>query len=166
MSDKKKTWIAIVVAVLIVAGMLGIAFIGGVVYVFGRHVDAQFVSADRASDEFQRERQRFAGQQPLIEFADHDQSIIHQRTAASRTELQTLRILAFDASAGKLVRMSVPFWVLRMAPSRHFSFRNDYIEFETDRVSLTLDDVERAGPGLLLDGRSRRNGGQVLVWTE
>jgi len=33
------------------------------------------------------------------------------------------------------------------------------------RVRLTLDDLERRGPGLILDQKDR-HGSQVLVWTE
>ena len=50
--------------------------------------------------------------------------------------------------------------------SNKFSFLNDNgIDFDSDRVHLTLDDLERRGPGLLLDQTDRR-GSQVLVWTE
>jgi hypothetical protein len=32
-------------------------------------------------------------------------------------------------------------------------------------VNLTLDDIERRGPGLILDQADRR-GSHVLIWTE
>ena len=74
--------------------------------------------------------------------------------------------MAYDKHARKLVRVSIPFWLLRMAPSRHVSFLNDSgIDFDSDRVHLTLEDLERRGPGLILDQADRR-GSQVLVWTE
>ena len=39
-------------------------------------------------------------------------------------------------------------------------------DVDSDRLHLTVDDVERAGPGLILDTRDRRNGTLVLVWAE
>ena len=64
------------------------------------------------------------------------------------------------------MNVSIPMWLLRLAPSNKFSFLNDNgIDFDSDRVHLTLDDLERRGPGLLLDQADRR-GSQVLVWTE
>jgi len=63
--------------------------------------------------------------------------------------------------------VTIPFWLLRLAPSgKKMSFLNDNgIDFDSDRVHLTLEDLERRGPGLVLDQANRR-GSQVLVWTE
>ena len=81
-------------------------------------------------------------------------------------KLESLRVLAYDRRAGKLVNVSIPFWLLRLAPSNKFSFLSDNgIDFDTERVHLTLEDLERRGPGLILDQADRR-GSQVLVWTE
>jgi hypothetical protein len=33
-------------------------------------------------------------------------------------------------------------------------------------MHLTIDDLERAGPGLLMDGTDPRAGARVLIWTE
>jgi hypothetical protein len=53
-----------------------------------------------------------------------------------------------------------------MAPSQHFSFLNDNgIDFDSDRIRLSYQDLERLGPGLILDQKDR-HGSQVLVWTE
>ena len=86
--------------------------------------------------------------------------------AEAEQRLESIRVLAYDRRAGKLVRVSIPFWLLRVVPSRHFSFLNDNgIEIDSDRIRLTIEDVERRGPGLLLDTRDR-HGSQVLIWTE
>ncbi len=159
----KKTWISVAVAAVIIVAILGVALLGTAVFVFRRHVNAQFVSAQTAQDEFQEARRRFSGQQPLIELTADRHPIIHQRENAG--EIQSLRILAFDPRAGKLVRMSLPFWLLRMAPSRNLAVHSPDFDFD-DRMHLTVDDVERAGPGLILDARDPRNGALVLVWTE
>ena len=162
----KKTWISIAIAIVIIFVILGVALVGTAFFVFRQHVNAQFVSSRTAEQEFQEARQRFGGQRPLIEVVPGGTPIIHRREG-KETELRALRALAFDPNAGKLVRVSVPFWLLRMAPSQHFSFRSagDF-DFDSDRLHLTLDDVERAGPGLLLDTRDPRKGTLVLVWTE
>jgi len=53
-----------------------------------------------------------------------------------------------------------------MMPSKNFSFLNDNgIDFDSERVHLNLEDLERRGPGLILDQADRR-GSQVLVWSE
>jgi|SRR5947207_11212790 len=164
---KKRTWVAILVAILIIIVMGGIVLVGSAAFYIRRHVSTQFVDDSVALTEFERERARFAGQQPLVEMRDEHNSTVHRRIASSATELQTLRILAFDSHNGKLVRMSIPFWLLRLMPGKRFNMgKNDGIDFDTERMHLTVDDLERAGPGLVLDGKDLRGGGLVLVWTE
>ena len=88
------------------------------------------------------------------------------QASAADKPLVSLRVLAYDTRGRKLVHVSIPFWLLRMAPSKRMSFLNDNgIDFDSDRVHLTLEDLERRGPGLVLDQADRR-GSQVLVWTE
>jgi len=163
----KKTWISIAVAIVIVFAILGLTAIGLAFYVFRQHINTQFVSRQIAEDEIEQARRRFAGQQPLVELPEDRRGppVIHQRDGA-RTDLHAIRVLAWDPRAEKLVRVSLPFWLLRMAPGDNFHFHSagDF-DFDSDRVKLTLDDIERAGPGLLIDRHDRR-GAIVLIWTE
>jgi hypothetical protein len=167
MSDKKRTWVSIVVAFLIICVILGIAIVGSAAFWFRRHIDTQFTSEQAAVSEFESQRARFAGQQPLVEVRRHDSPAVHMRTAGTSVELQTLRVLAFDPRAGKLVRVNLPFWLLRMAPSGHWRLGSAGVRFEDeDDPHLTVADIERAGPGLLIDMVNPRDGVRVLVWTE
>jgi len=167
--SSRKTWISVVIASVIIVGLLAVAAIGGTVFFIYRHVNTQFTASDNAEQQFAEARARFTGQQPLIEIRKGDEPLLHREVIqASRpaAKLDTLRVMAYDMHARKLVRVSIPFWLLRMAPSRHVSFLNDSgIDFDSDRVRLTLEDLERRGPGLILDQADRR-GSQVLVWTE
>jgi hypothetical protein len=163
----KRTWISIVLAILIIIFIAGVALVGSAVFYVRRHISTQLVDDTVAATEFERERARFVGQQPLIELRGEHNAIVHRRTVPASTELQTLRVLAFDAHQGKLVRVSVPFWLLRLMPGKHFNLGRDQgFDFDTDRVHLTVDDLDRAGPGLVLDGTDPHNGGRVLIWTE
>ena len=166
----KKTWISIVIAAVIVVGILGVSAVGGTAYFIYRHVDTQFVPNDNAERQFADARARFAGQQPLIDLRKgSDEPVLHREVIPKTMpaeKLETLRVLAYDTRANKLVNVSIPMWLLRLAPSNKFSFMKDNgIDFDSDRLHITLDDVERRGPGLLLDQADRR-GSQVLVWTE
>src|SRR5437016_3283713 len=101
----KKTWISIAIAVVIIFVILGVALVGTAVFVFRQHVNAQFVSSRTAEEEFRTARQRFAGQQPLIEVTPgHGEPVIHRREG-KESELRSLRVLAFDPQAGKLVHV-------------------------------------------------------------
>ena len=153
------------------AAVVEFIVVGGTAYFFYRHINASFTPPEDADTEFAQARARFAGQKPLIEIRQDDEPILHREGAtrrdASRPQLVSLRVLAYDNHARKLVRVTIPFWLLRLAPSgKKVSFLNDSgIDFDTERVHLTLEDLERRGPGLVLDQADRR-GSQVLVWTE
>jgi len=165
----RKTWISVLIAAVIIVGVLAVSAVGGTAYFIYRHVHTQITPTESADRQFAEARARFAGQRPLIEIRKDDEPIVN-RDVIPKTmpaaKLDTLRVLAYDTRANKLVNVSIPMWLLRMAPSNKFSFMKDNgIDFDSDRVHLTMEDVERRGPGLLLDQADRR-GSQVLVWTE
>jgi hypothetical protein len=170
MAQKKiPTWAAVLIAGVIIVGMLAVAAVGGAAFFIYRHVSTTFTGQEGASVEFTNTRARFAGQLPLIEMSVGDaEPVLHRERMgpASGQRIDALRVLAYDRHARKLVRITIPFWLLRLLPSNHFAFLDDSgIEIDSDRVRLTLDDLERHGPGLVLDTLDRR-GSQVLVWTE
>jgi hypothetical protein len=169
MNSTRKTWVSILIAAVIIAGILAAAAVGGTAYFIYHHVQTQFTPNETAEQRFHEARARFTGQQPLIEMRRDDRPVIHNRppsTPASVAKLETLRVLAYDQRARKLVNVSIPFWLLRLAPSKKLSFLSDNgIDFDADRVHLTIADLERRGPALILDQADRR-GSQVLVWTE
>lgn len=166
--NTRKTWVSVVIAAVLICGILAVAAIGGTAFFIYRHVNTQFAPNEKADAQFAEARARFAGQRPLIEMR-HDEPVLHREAIPAEmpaAKLETLRVLAYDTHAEKLIRVSIPFWLLRLAPSRHVTFLSDTgIDFDSDRVRLTLDDLERRGPGLILDQADRR-GSHVLVWTE
>jgi len=167
--SSRRTWVSIVIAVVIVIGMLAITVVGGTAYFFYRHINAQFTPKENAERQFAEARARFGGQQPLIEIRLDDEPVLHRELVSaghSTAKLQSLRVLTYDPIAGKLVRVSIPFWLIRMAPTEHFSFMTDNgFDFDSERIRLSYKDLERLGPGLILD-QSDHRGTHVLVWTE
>ena len=168
--SSRKTWISVVIAIVIIVGMLAAAAVGGTAYFFAKHVHTQAAESGDAAREFAAARGKFSGQAPLIEMRRGGEPLLHRELLKSEGDgkpLENLRVLAYDPDGEKLVRISIPFWLLRLAPSgKRMSFLTDNgIDFDSDRVHLTLDDLERRGPGLILDHADRR-GSLVLVWTE
>jgi type II secretory pathway pseudopilin PulG len=168
MAQKKiPTWAAVLIAGVIILGMLAVAAVGGAVFFIHRHVDTTFTAYENAAAEFTTARARFAGQQPLIELIGEEPVLHRELVAGTRGRpIDSLRVLAYDRHARKLVRVTIPLWLLRLVPANHFSFLDDNgIDIDSDRVPLTLEDLERRGPGLVLDTKDRR-GSEVVVWTE
>ena len=165
----RKTWVSVLIASVIVVFVLAVAAVGGAAFFIRSHVSTQLTPSEGAEEHFTQARARFAGQPPLIEVGVGERPVLHRDLASNARPgipLQSVRVLAYDRGAGRLVRVSIPFWLLRLAPEKNFSFLGDNgIDVDTERLPLTLDDVERRGPGLVLDTKDRK-GSHVLVWTE
>jgi hypothetical protein len=157
-------WAALGGSVLIV--MVGAAVVGGTAWLVyqSSSIKSSPSTPERAAEELETVRSRFAGQAPLIAIDDHGQATIVPRTRAGDTALAALHVLAFDPDERRLKRVTLPFWVLRMSPgSAELKIGDDTLRLHGQRV--TIADVEKAGPGLLVD-HVDGEGQRVLVWTE
>ena len=81
----------------------------------------------------------------------------------STTKPQYLWVLVFDYRDERLVKISLPFWLLRMG-RRKIDFGNDQ-GFDLDRLNLDVKELERIGPAMVLDHRAT-SGERVLIWTQ
>ena len=161
----KKTVIAVVVSLVLIVGLLAVGIVGGTAFFIYRHVNAQFTPAENAEQQFAAQRAKLGGQQPLLELSLGDEPSIHRTPDQPRRELNALHALVYDARAGKLTHVDIPGWLLRMM-SGGGRIRIANLEmFDDDRDRVTLEDLERHGPGLVLD-LHRGSRTQVLVWTE
>jgi hypothetical protein len=160
MANTRKTWISILIAVFIIAGAAAVALVAGSAYWISRHISTQPASTESAEAEFNRERERFSGQPPLVEISGREDKPTIRRLPvaerAERVELRTLHARVYDPEEGKIVRVEIPFWLIRLG--RSFSLMR-----EMDSVSL--EDLERHGPGLIVNGKSD-DGQQILVWID
>jgi hypothetical protein len=163
-----RTWRQIVLAMIIVTAIGAVAIVGGATFYIYRHVRAEFVPAEAAEARIAAARARFAGEQALLRIdADGDAVVTGRQDAgASHPPLATLRALAYDPRPHKLVDVSIPFWLLRLAPNGRISFDADSgIDFDAERLHLNVSALEALGPGLVLD-HVDQTGMMVLVWTE
>jgi hypothetical protein len=167
MAGRVKTWVWVVAAVVIV-GILGIIAMAGVgFYFFSQHVRTQAASPSSAAREFAAVSGRFSGQRPLIELDTHGRLLRSNtdRMAPEKAEpLEELRVLAFDPDDSRIVRISIPFWLLRL------KMRGTTINFNGNRMDLedlklTVEDLERYGPTLIVD-HTASSGERVLVWSQ
>jgi hypothetical protein len=74
--------------------------------------------------------------------------------------------VVWEPEQQKLVRLNIPFWLLRMTkdrPMRLSGGRNE--EGDPIRLRITTGDIERYGPGLILDYRDA-TGKRVLIWAQ
>ncbi|HEX3703278.1 MAG TPA: hypothetical protein VHU82_08110 [Vicinamibacterales bacterium] len=166
-TNKKQTWIAVAVAALIILIVLGLALVGASAYLVSRHIHAQFTSSEAAEARLTSARERFGNQTPLIEIVEGGEPIVHHPPeGAPGAPITTLHALVYSTDTEKLVSVNVPMWLVKMLPSHErFRFIGDDVNVDSRRSQLTLEDLERHGPGLILDGRDH-HGARVLVWAE
>jgi len=163
-------WIALGVVCLVV--MVGAAVIGGLAYVaYQQFAIKQSVAAPAdASRELDELRARFHDP-PHLQFSwkpDGRPDVKITRPAAAVTAtLTSMHVTAFDPRERHLVRVTVPFWLVRLAPQGHMRVNGTEIleDLDTPTGRLTPADIESLGPGLLLDD-TRPDGTRVIIWTE
>jgi hypothetical protein len=165
MAGKVKTWIWVVVGIVAVCilGVIAMAAVG--LWFVRSHVDIRPTTVTAATEDFKSIRERFATQKPLIELDDRG-NFVHANVdrPSSPTPPQSLNIMAFNPKDERVVRMDLPFWLLR------FKMRGTRIDvgdgnIDLAKLRLTVEDLERFGPTLILDQKGG-NGSRVLVWTQ
>jgi hypothetical protein len=167
MAGKVKTWVWVVVGIFVVGILFVIASAAVGFYFFSQHIDTRKVTASTATEEFDRVRARFTGTRPLIELDERGDLL---RTNTDRPvpdhprPLEGLHILAFDPDDGGLVQLRIPFWLLRMQPNNAKIDLGGH-RMDLEDLKLTVEDLERFGPALVLDQKNR-GGDRVLVWTD
>ncbi|MGE0462315.1 MAG: hypothetical protein AB7Q16_13180 [Vicinamibacterales bacterium] len=143
-----------VVFVILGAGVFGIAWVRD-------HLDITPSSAADAEAAFDEVRQRYRDKAPLLELSEAGARTNRPPDDAPRTTLTTLHVLAFDADEGRLARFDLPFWFLRLkeGPIRFGTYASG---LDGLRISLTAADLERYGPGIVVDvGRGDE---RALLW--
>lgn len=163
----RKTWVSIVIAALIISAVVVVGFVGGA-YVFLRsHLHGEDVEPEQATAQISEIRARFGGATPLIEIASDGQPILHRNPTGDRRPVNVFHVVQYDGRAGHMSRIDLPGWVVRAVSAggrirlANLGFSEDG---DDDQQRLTLEDLERHGPGLVLD--VSRRGNRVLAWTE
>ena len=162
---KRRTWLWILLALmaLFVIGMIAIAALG--LFFVRSHVNVKPVTAVEAFREFDVARAPFKDSKPIFEIdaREHPKQIKKLNELPTSTKrAENMHIMIFDDDDGKLVNLSVPFWVLKMGKDKIDFSHND---FDWERLQLDVRELERVGPVLLLDYQVR-GGQRVLIWTQ
>lgn len=155
--------VAIVVVMVVVAVIAGAGF-----WAYQSFApSAEFVDQTKADQQFDAIRARFKGQLPLIDTDEggHGAQLRAEDRPAFTGQLQSLNVAAYDPRAGKLVRFTIPFWLVRLGKDGQLSIGDGALEGVRGAEKLTVKDLEALGPGLLIDER-KPDGDRVLVWTE
>lgn len=162
---KKKTWIWVIVGICFV-GLLGLFAVAGAgLYFVSKHIDTQRASGADAVRAFDDARARFRDQRPLVEVETYGRKPRTRdltKVPSSSQRPEHLWILAWDPDEERIVKISLPFWLLEMG-RRRIDVSTDGFDFND--LDLDVKELRRIGPALVLDFRET-NGERVLIWTQ
>lgn len=167
MAVKLKTWVWVVIGVAAVGILFVIAMAAAGIYYFTQHIETKKATPAVAASEFNEVRERFHGQKPLIELDERGRflrSNVDRPTPANARTPEAIHVLAFDPDDEGLVKLTVPFWLLRLKmDNSKIDFGNSSVRLED--LKVTVEDLERFGPTLILD-QTNAGGDRVLVWSQ
>jgi len=157
-------WVIVATAALAVLGVISLAAAG--LWFVRSHVNVQPTTVAAATSDFQTIRQRFGNQAPLIELDDRG-NFVHANTDRPNgtTRPDSLNIMAFDARDEKVVHIDIPFWILRLKTRGTLVDVGGGGNIDLQKLRLTVEDLERFGPTLIVDHRDM-NGSRVVVWSQ
>jgi hypothetical protein len=157
-----KRWVWVVGGIFATILLVCVCVVGTGFYLFSRHIDARHVTQAQADKEFEQIRLRFKNAEPLLEIKNDKvyPNKLEERAGTYTGPLPTmLNVLAYDRQESKRVHLSIPLWLLHMKGKMKLQGEDMGVE----RLDLSVEDIERAGPALLIDhsdGHAR-----LLVWT-
>jgi hypothetical protein len=164
----RRTWVWVLVGVggLGVVALVAVAAAGA--YFVTNRIQTETSTSVDAMHAFQAVTDRFGGATPLYEVdaADHARPTRPlEALPSSHTPPQDLWLLAWDPGDERLVRIALPFWMLRMGHKQKLSITANHEGFDLRRLNLDIDELERIGSALVVDVR-HEDGLRVLLWTQ
>jgi hypothetical protein len=163
---RRRRWPFVVLGIAIVLVFLGIGAVIATVAWFQENMEVASSSSSDAETEFAAVRQKFPGREPLMELHDGVPRFTKARNepSPSRSSLQTLNVLVWDPDEEKVFRVALPFWLMRLKsdPIRFSAYASG---FDDEAVVLRPEDLEKYGPGIILDSTTRE-GERILFWTQ
>ena len=165
MARSKRTWLWILLAAVGLCVIFVIAIAGAGLYFVSSHVSSRVTSPADAFRSFDEARAPFKDVQPIFEIDDRENVKMLRKIGDlpdGKTRAKEMQVLVWDADREKLVKVAVPFWVLKMGHQK-IDIANS--QFKLEHMQLDVKELERVGSLLLLDLRT--SGGQrVLIWTQ
>jgi hypothetical protein len=165
---KKTSWAVIILGISAFVLVVGVVLVGVVGYVIYQQLAFQTKSATEmsADEEFAQIVAKFDGQKPYLVIKDGEPVVNEEPAAAPGKPVEALHIIVWDPDERKVVRLNMPFWLLRMTKGKPIRLSsNDDVGSDAVTLKITAEDLERRGPGLILDHKEA-SGERVLVWAQ
>ena len=158
-----RTWVkATLGGVALLAVALGALAATGT-YLVLRHLEKRSGSEAEAVQAIDAVKARFGSRPPLVEIIDSQRADIriNRPVDASASRVDTIHVVNWKRDTGELIRTDVPLWLMRFSTANIAS----QLGITPTKFRLTVSDVERYGPGIVIDYGSQ-GAFRVLVWVD
>lgn len=168
MANKSKwRWL---VPLLLGIGFLALCGIGFSSYLFSSWTEVRPLEYAEAMAEFDLARSRTGGGPSYLTISP--EGSLELRTDLEGPEpvpIEILHLLAWSPDSEKLLQIEFPFWFVRVKMSDTVNLGTVTAalaqDWENLQLKVSVEELERRGPGLILDHR-REDGARILLWTE
>ena len=130
-------------AVVVIAGL------AAVVAMLSQYVTTESADETTAARAFATAREHVSGTTPLIVYGDPP--VVSRNESSPRRTLGVINVLLYDADDEELKRVSVPSHLVELLTLGGRIRLMNLGMFGDERDRITLEDLERHGPGLVLD---------------
>lgn len=167
MASRKRTWIWIVVGIIGVFVLAIVAVAGAGFYFISQRVDATRSTPAEALSSLDEVVKALGERPPLYTIDANEQP--HLTTPIEQLPTGTVKasdlwIHVWDPKSGRLVRLSLPFWMLKFGDQKiRVAQHEGGLKFE--EFNFDVAELERIGPVLIVDHRGE-DGERVLLWTK
>ncbi|HEY8549697.1 MAG TPA: hypothetical protein VIL35_07070 [Vicinamibacterales bacterium] len=161
-----KRWMWIVLGLVAFTAVGCFTVVGAGAWFLSRHVQVKEMPRDAIEAEFTELRARFGDQKPLL---DTRRGV---RVASERLEARAsgytgplperLCVLAWEVGDPRRARLCLPFWLLKIKSGK--GLKLSVPDGSIGRIEISAEELERAGPALLLDEKDDRH--RLIMWTE
>ncbi len=165
MAPSRRTWLWILVAVVGFGVLCIVGLAGFGMYFVSNHVQAGRATTADAFKAIDEAKARFKTDKPVYELdkMEHPRQVRNfSEMPTSTTKTEVVWVLAWDPDRERLVRLSLPFWLLKLGRQK---IDIDSGGFDFQWLQLDMNELQRVGPVLLFDFRSP-NGDRVVIWTQ
>lgn len=161
----RRSWL---LRLLIIFGILTVIGLVVSTSLFLAMTDWQTLTAEEAAVRLDAALAATGGTEPYLELLPGDEiSLRHDLEPPDPAPLGSLHLLAWIPDRSKMISVRVPAWFLRLKSGASFgldALAADLSEDFGGRRVIRLEDLQRRGPGLLLD--LRLDGGRrLLLWS-
>ncbi len=158
-----RAWVKVTIGAGVLAAVAFAALAGTGAYFVLRHMDKRPSGEAEAVQAIEAVKARFGSRPSLVEIVDPRQADIRilRPPEPSSVPVDTIHIINWQRGKGEMIRADAPLWLMRFSSVNVLS----QLGIVPAKFRLTVSDVERYGPGIIVDYSSQGDF-RVLVWVD